>query len=52
MYWVSWLTLQSLLQLDPEDESLARWKASLGLHGAVNADTSGPKVCFYVHTRT
>lgn len=34
------------LQLDAEDESLARWKASLGLNGAVNADTSGPKVCF------
>jgi Rho GDP-dissociation inhibitor len=31
-------------QLDAEDESLARWKASLGLGGAVNADTSGPKV--------
>jgi Rho GDP-dissociation inhibitor len=35
------------LQLDAEDESLARWKASLGLTGAVNADTNGPKVCFF-----
>jgi hypothetical protein len=34
------------LQLDAEDESLARWKASLGLNGAISADTSGPKVCF------
>jgi Rho GDP-dissociation inhibitor len=31
-------------KLDAEDESLARWKASLGLTGAVDADTSGPKV--------
>ncbi|KZP24529.1 E set domain-containing protein [Athelia psychrophila] len=31
-------------QLDAEDESLARWKASLGLNGAIAADTSGPKV--------
>ncbi|KAJ7068136.1 immunoglobulin E-set [Mycena amicta] len=31
--------------LDAEDESLARWKASLGIvPGASNADTSGPKV--------
>ena len=34
------------LQLDAQDESLARWKASLGLTGAVSADTSGPKVCY------
>jgi len=31
-------------KLDAQDESLARWKASLGLTGAVSADTSGPKV--------
>ncbi|KAF7964813.1 hypothetical protein HWV62_2747, partial [Athelia sp. TMB] len=31
-------------QLDAEDESLARWKASLGLNGAIAADTSGPKI--------
>jgi len=31
--------------LDAGDESLARWKASLGIvPGATNADTSGPKV--------
>ncbi|TFK29343.1 rho GDP-dissociation inhibitor [Coprinopsis marcescibilis] len=32
-------------KLDAEDESLARWKASLGiLPGATSADTNGPKV--------
>ncbi|GLB33665.1 putative COQ2 [Lyophyllum shimeji] len=32
-------------KLDAEDESLARWKASLGIvPGATNGDTSGPKV--------
>ncbi|KIM90972.1 hypothetical protein PILCRDRAFT_157724 [Piloderma croceum F 1598] len=31
-------------KLDAEDESLTRWKASLGLNGAISADTSGPKV--------
>lgn len=32
-------------QLDAEDESLARWKASLGIvPGATGADTTGPKV--------
>jgi len=34
--------------LDAEDESLARWKASLGIvPGATGGDTSGPKVCGY-----
>ncbi|KAG2013474.1 rho GDP-dissociation inhibitor [Coprinopsis cinerea AmutBmut pab1-1] len=32
-------------KLDAEDESLARWKASLGIvPGATSGDTSGPKV--------
>ncbi|KAK7049652.1 rho GDP dissociation inhibitor [Paramarasmius palmivorus] len=31
-------------KLDENDESLARWKASLGITGAGGADTSGPKV--------
>ncbi|KAI6035252.1 immunoglobulin E-set [Pisolithus orientalis] len=32
-------------KLDAEDESLARWKASLGItSGATSRDTSGPKV--------
>ena len=35
----------SFSQLDAEDESLTRWKASLGLTGASNAPTTGPKVC-------
>jgi RHO protein GDP dissociation inhibitor len=30
-------------QLDAEDESLARWKASLGIVPGVGGDTSGPK---------
>lgn len=34
-------------KLDAEDESLARWKASLGLGAASSADTSGPKVCYW-----
>ncbi|KAJ7667856.1 immunoglobulin E-set [Mycena polygramma] len=31
-------------QLDAEDESLARWKASLGIVPGVGGDASGPKV--------
>lgn len=38
-------TADEYAKLDAEDESLARWKASLGIvPGASNADTSGPKV--------
>lgn len=35
-------------QLDAEDESLARWKASLGIAPgqAAPGDPSKPKVCF------
>ncbi|KAF8222734.1 E set domain-containing protein [Tricholoma matsutake] len=31
-------------QLDAEDESLTRWKASLGIVPGASVDTSGPKV--------
>lgn len=31
-------------QLDAQDESLARWKASLGLSGAAASASSGPRV--------
>ncbi|KAH7924053.1 E set domain-containing protein [Leucogyrophana mollusca] len=38
-------TAEEYAKLDAEDESLARWKASLGITpGAEGADTSGPKV--------
>nr|GAT54009.1 predicted protein [Mycena chlorophos] len=38
-------TAAELANLDAEDESLARWKASLGIvPGASGGDTSGPKV--------
>ncbi|KAJ3488737.1 hypothetical protein NLI96_g2611 [Meripilus lineatus] len=38
-------TVDELANLDAEDESLARWKASLGIvPGAAAADSSGPKV--------
>ncbi|KAI6105704.1 immunoglobulin E-set [Pisolithus sp. B1] len=38
-------TAAEYAQLDAEDESLARWKASLGITpGATGGDTSGPKV--------
>ena len=39
-------TAEELAKLDAKDESLARWKASLGLGpgGAAHVDTSGPKV--------
>ncbi|KAF7981646.1 hypothetical protein HWV62_32750 [Athelia sp. TMB] len=39
-----YLEQASRIYLDAEDESLARWKASLGLNGAIAADTSGPKI--------
>ena len=40
------LTPQELAELDKEDESLQRWKASLGItqDAAAGADASGPKV--------
>ena len=37
-------TVDQYRDLDANDESLARWKASLGLDAAVSGDTSGPKV--------
>ncbi|KAJ7591208.1 immunoglobulin E-set [Mycena floridula] len=39
------LSTSEYADMDKEDESLARWKASLGIvPGASSADTSGPKV--------
>lgn len=39
-------SLDEYAQLDAEDESLARWKASLGiLPGASTSPAVGPKVC-------
>jgi Rho GDP-dissociation inhibitor len=35
-------------KLDAGDESLARWKASLGLGSATSAENSGPKVALYI----
>jgi hypothetical protein len=37
-------TVDEYRNLDAKDESLARWKASLGLDAAASGDTSGPKV--------
>ncbi|EJD53994.1 E set domain-containing protein [Auricularia subglabra TFB-10046 SS5] len=37
-------TVEEYAALDAEDESLARWKASLGIGAAASIDTSGPKV--------
>ncbi|KAK0190860.1 immunoglobulin E-set [Armillaria mellea] len=38
-------TADEYAQLDANDESLARWKASLGIvPGTISGDTSGPKV--------
>lgn len=37
-------TVDEYKNLDSGDESLARWKASLGLGSATAGDTSGPKV--------
>ncbi|KPV75012.1 uncharacterized protein RHOBADRAFT_44527 [Rhodotorula graminis WP1] len=34
-------TLEELARLDAEDDSLARWKASLGINPAASASTSG-----------
>jgi Rho GDP-dissociation inhibitor len=35
-------------KLDAGDESLARWKASLGLGAASDGKASGPKVAHYI----
>jgi Rho GDP-dissociation inhibitor len=35
-------------KLDAEDESLARWKASLGVVPGSGGNTSGPKVFMFV----
>jgi hypothetical protein len=37
-------TVDEYQKLDAGDESLARWKASLGLNAAVGGDTSQPMV--------
>ncbi|KAJ3992269.1 immunoglobulin E-set [Lentinula boryana] len=37
-------TAEEYAKLDAEDESLARWKASLGLTAASSGNASGPKV--------
>ena len=37
-------TVDEYRNLDEKDESLARWKASLGLDAAFSGDTSKPKV--------
>jgi hypothetical protein len=39
-------------KLDAGDESLARWKASLGLDSASGGDKSGPKVALVLLTRS
>lgn len=36
-------TTDEYAQLDAEDESLARWKASLGIVPGASGDTNGPK---------
>jgi RHO protein GDP dissociation inhibitor len=36
-------------ELDAGDESLARWKASLGLDSATSGDTSQPKVVLFTN---
>jgi hypothetical protein len=41
-------TADEYAKLDAEDESLARWKASLGITpGQGSSAASGPKVCFH-----
>ncbi|KIK55593.1 hypothetical protein GYMLUDRAFT_47808 [Collybiopsis luxurians FD-317 M1] len=37
-------TAEEYAKLDAEDESLARWKASLGVSAGASTNTSGPKV--------
>ncbi len=43
-------TVDEYRNLDATDESLARWKASLGLNSAASGDTNGPKVCNFAKT--
>ncbi len=38
-------TAEEYAKLDAEDESLARWKASLGIVPGVGGTANGPKVC-------
>lgn len=42
-------TVDEYRNLDAEDESLARWKASLGLDAASGGDTMMPKVALCFH---
>ena len=42
-------TVDEYRALDAEDESLARWKASLGLGSASGGDTTMPKVALCFH---
>jgi hypothetical protein len=41
-------TVDEYKNLDAGDESLARWKASLGLGSAAAEENSGPKVALYI----
>ncbi|TDL29241.1 rho GDP-dissociation inhibitor [Rickenella mellea] len=41
------LSPEEYAKLDAEDESLARWKASLGIGAAATATASGPKVTVF-----
>ena len=38
-------TTEEYAKLDANDESLARWKASLGVVPGTTNEASGPKVC-------
>jgi Rho GDP-dissociation inhibitor len=42
-------TVDEYRELDAGDDSLARWKASLGLDGAAGGDTSQPKVVLLIN---
>jgi hypothetical protein len=42
-------TVEEYRELDAGDDSLARWKASLGLDGAASEDTSLPKVVLLIN---
>ena len=48
-------TVDEYAKLDANDESLARWKASLGIgaSGGTAIDTTGPKACtnLTLHTK-
>ena len=43
-------TVDEYRNLDAEDESLARWKASLGLDAATSGDSKMPKVALSFHS--